>query len=382
MVSFRIASRFLKASRGQTVLIVLGIAIAISVQIFVGILITSLQGDLVDAVTGNSPHITITSADQETMIEDWESILVDVRGLDGITDVTASAYSPTLVGNGNKNISALVYGFELESANGIYGFGDSLTEGNVPDSETQAMIGTGLAEELSLETGEELTIVNNDLTSRDVEITGIFDLGNAQANSWVIGNLQLAQSVFGFGDNVTAVQAQVDDVFAADEVAASVASAVDTDMYQVENWKDNSADLLSALQSQSLSSYMIQAFVLVSVVIAISSVLAITVIQKSRQIGILKAMGIKDRQASMIFLFQGLLLGILGAVAGIGIGLFLLYGFVMGTSAGGDPIINIVIDYNFVTLSGCIAVISAVVASVLPARRSQKLSPVEVIRNG
>jgi len=118
-------------------------------------------------------------------------------------------------------------------------------------------------------------------------------------------------------------------------------------------------------------------------VIAIASVLAITVLQKSRQIGILKAMGIRDSAASMIFLYQGLLLGIFGAIGGILIGLFLLYGFIFGASSGSEePLIELIIDFRFIALSAIIAISSAVVASLLPARRSSKLSPVEVIRNG
>jgi len=381
MVSFRIASRFLKASRSQTVLIVLGIAIAISVQIFVGVLISSLQTDLVDAVTGNSPHITVSSTTEDARLANWEALVADVKGISGVTAVTVAAYSPATVGNGAKNTSTFLYGFDLATVNDIYGF-DGALEGEMPSGKEQAIIGVGIAEELSLAEGQDITIMNYDFTTRQVEVSGIFDMGNAQVNTWVVADIGLSQAVFNMGENATQVQAQVQDIFEADIVAQELEDQIGASDYEISNWKETSEDLLSALQSQSLSSYMIQAFVLISVVIAIASVLAITVIQKSKQIGILKAMGIKDRQASMIFLYQGLLLGILGAFAGIGIGLFLLYGFVMGTSSGGEALINIVIDYNFITLSGCIAVLSAVVASVLPARRSQKLSPVEVIRNG
>jgi lipoprotein-releasing system permease protein len=100
----------------------------------------------------------------------------------------------------------------------------------------------------------------------------------------------------------------------------------------VDNWKNQNEQLLSGLQGQSISSLMIQIFIVVAVVIAIASILAITVFQKSRQLGILKAMGIKDRSASLIFIFEGLIIGLIGATIGVGLGIGLFYGFVIGTT--------------------------------------------------
>lgn len=128
---------------------------------------------------------------------------------------------------------------------------------------------------------------------------------------------------------------------------------------------------------------MIQIFVLVSVVLGIASVLAITVLQKSRQIGILKAMGIQDRSASFIFLFQGLILGVWGAVLGILFGLGLIFAFTtFARNPDGSALIAIRYDIPFIVFSGSVAIISALFASMIPAIKSKKLSPIEVIRNG
>ena len=141
--------------------------------------------------------------------------------------------------------------------------------------------------------------------------------------------------------------------------------------------------LLSGLNGQSVSSYMIQVFVLISVILGIASVLAITVLQKSKQIGILKAMGLKDRKASQIFLFQGLMLGVAGALLGIALGIGLILMFTkFALNPDGTPVVPVSLDYQFILFSGLIAVLSASVASLIPARKSSKLSPIEVIRNG
>ena len=128
---------------------------------------------------------------------------------------------------------------------------------------------------------------------------------------------------------------------------------------------------------------MIQVFVLIAVVLGIASVLAITVLQKSKQIGILKAMGIKDSTSSLIFLFQGLLLGVLGGILGVLLGLGLSFSFTrFALNPDGTPVVPLYIDYGFIALSALIALASSTFAALIPARRSSKLNPIEVIRNG
>ncbi|NTV89182.1 MAG: FtsX-like permease family protein, partial [Clostridiales bacterium] len=104
---------------------------------------------------------------------------------------------------------------------------------------------------------------------------------------------------------------------------------------------------------------------------------------KSKQLGILKAMGIKNRTASLIFLFQGLILGVFGAIGGVGIGLGLAYMFTkFAVKADGTPVVALYIDPEFIVISGLIGVAAATLAALVPARRSSRLDPMEVIRNG
>jgi len=174
----------------------------------------------------------------------------------------------------------------------------------------------------------------------------------------------------------------VSEVFEADSIADEVAGLPSTAGLTVDNWIDANEDLFSALASQGASSYMIQTFVLMSVVIGIASILSITVLQKSRQIGILKAMGIKDRASSLIFLSQGLFLGLGGAVLGMALGTVLFLGFLQGISQSGDTVISSDLNYVFILASGLVATLAALGASLLPAAKSRNLDPIEVIRNG
>ena len=149
----------------------------------------------------------------------------------------------------------------------------------------------------------------------------------------------------------------------------------------VTEWQAENADLLSALQSQSSSSYMIQFFVLVAVALGIASTLAISAVQKTRQIGILKAMGMKDRQSGRIFLWQALILGVSGAAVGVaaGLGLIALFTFLGRDSESLFPITP---QVGFIVLSFVVGVLVAVVSSFIPSRRTSKLDPIEVIQGG
>ena len=201
--------------------------------------------------------------------------------------------------------------------------------------------------------------------------------------SWILANLKTTQRIFNFGNRITSIEATVKDVFAADTTAHEIEKLLDNDDIKVNNWKEQNEELLSGLEGQRMSSIVIQVVIIASVVIAISSVLAITVLQKSREIGILKAMGIKDLAASMIFIYEGFFVGLIGATLGVILGLGLLYGFNISTTSPDDvAIVDLYIEYDFILTSWFIGLAASTFAGILPARKSLKLSPVEVIREG
>ena len=384
MLSFKVAVRFLKSGRTQTVLIVIGIAIAISIQIFVGLLISSLQKSLVDRTIGNSPQITVASSTDIITIRDWERLVegIEQLGLTRATSVSASANA--FVKNGSSNLPILMRGFNFESADRIYNIADSIYEGRPYQSRREVLVGRELGEELEANVGDKLAVVLPNGSVSTFTISGFYDLGVASINkTWVITNLQTAQRLFDFGNRVTSIEMTVDDVFEADVIADTIEKALDNDDVKIENWKELNEDLLSGLNGQRTSSTIIQAVIILSVVIAISSVLAISVLQKSRQIGILKAMGIKDVAASLIFIYQGFLIGLVGSVLGVMLGLGLLYAFNAFTAnPDGSALIDLYIEYDFILRSWFIALLASTLAGVIPARKSLRLNPIEVIREG
>jgi lipoprotein-releasing system permease protein len=384
MLSFKIALRFLTSNRLQTAFIIFGIAVAISVQIFVGLLIESLQISLVDSTMGNAPHITITSSRDDITIRRWEQIVAQLDRYKVVEAISASANGNAYVRRGSTIKPVLIRGFDLDSADQIYHISEGLYSGRMPNTRNEVLMGKDLAQDLELKPGDPVTIVAPDGSNTILKVSGLFDLGISSINkTWVVTNRDIAQNMFGYGNRVTTIDVTTNNLFYADVIANWFSIMLDTKDIKIENWKQLNQSLLRGLEGQRISSAMIQVVIIVSVAIAIASILAITVLQKSRQIGILKAMGTKNRDVALIFLYQGFLLGIAGALVGVALALGLLQFFIsFTTSDSGVPVVDVYLDYFLIARSWIIAVIAATLAGLVPARNSLRLNPIDVIREG
>ena len=378
----KIAWRFLNHARGQSILIAIGIAVGVSVQVFIGSLIGGLQAELVDTAIGRSSQITITSAQRGALIDNYQQLTKTIEqaqpDLLYVSPVVDASGFLRAVDGGDFPVQ--IRGLDIGRADGIYRLSESLVSGTMP-GDGEVLVGLDLAREASV--ADTVTLATPRGETREAAVSGVFDLGVSSLNErWIISNLQFAQDMFGYAGQATSIEMQLTDPFQADLVAAELAGVI-PDTLKVADWKTQNTQLLSGLNGQSVSSLMIQIFVLLSVVLAIASVLAITVLQKSRQLGILKAMGIQNRDASLVFLLEGFFLGIAGAVLGVLLGLGLTFAFTkFALNPDGTPVVSLLIDPNFITISAIIAVVSATLASLIPARRSARLDPMEVIRNG
>jgi lipoprotein-releasing system permease protein len=382
--AFKIATRFLRSNKGQTILIAIGISIGVSVQIFIGSLIQGLQKDLVEKTVGSSPHITILPEKNTNGISNYEERIDNALKIEGVKYVASSVDKNVFLKYNDDSYPILMRGIDINEQNDIYKINNRIVEGKKPNNDNQILIGTELQKELNCKVLDKFEIITPEGIKKEFEISGIFDLKVASLNKlWVITNSNSVQQLFDLNDKVTSIEIQVEDVFEADAIAKVFENNDNFKNLVIQNWKVQNQQLLSGLNGQSISSIMIQVFVMISVVLGIASVLAISVSQKSKQIGILKAMGINNKKSSLIFLFQGFLLGVLGAVLGIVLGLGLSWSFTkFAVSSDGTPIIALYIDIGFILISGVIAIIASSIASIIPAINSSKLDPMEVIRNG
>lgn len=383
-VAWNIASRFLKSNKGQTILIIIGITIGVSVQIFIGSLIDGLQKSLIDKTIGSSSHITVVPVGLNNYLERDEDIIKNLEKNEELIAVSKSLDSSAFIYLNDESYPILLRGVEFEDANKIYKFDEKLIDGKMPENNLEVILGKDLVESLGIRIGEDIEIATPGNQRKKVKIVGTYDLKVANINkSWIITNISTSENIFDKKEQLSSIEMQVKDVFNADIIALDIESLLDGDKLDTLNWKAQNEELLSGLAGQSASSYLIQVFVLLAVLLGITSVLAISVVQKSRQIGILKAMGIKNKTASLIFLFQGLVLGTIGGIIGTILGISLTFVFSnLVKNPDGSPLVPFYLDYTFIIISVIVAIVASTLASFVPARKSSKLDPIEVIRNG
>jgi lipoprotein-releasing system permease protein len=393
-----IALRFLRKGRGQTVLLLGGIAVGVAVQFFLSALIGGLQLSLIERTVGSAPHIFVLPPDnlptsvlaadgltvdsrrvpysEMTEVLSWQQYVDFLERVPEVSAVCPVAGGQGFIERGGATETVAVKGIQSEAGARVYNFDRNLKAGRADLSGDAAIVGWSVADKLRLELGDRFFVRNSKGTGDTFMVTGIVDLGSVQANAQVFLSLDRARSFLGL-DGVSAIEVKVKDVFAAESMAATFRK--EFSRVKFESWQERNRELLTALRSQSGSSGVIQFFVLFAISLGIASVLGIAAVQKSRQLGILKAMGVDNRGAARIFIIQGLVLGVGGSVVGIGLGYIIGAAFLrlFGTGTFGLRLNA----FNLIT-PAVLAVVGSAVASVIPARRASRLSPIEVIRNG
>jgi len=391
-----IALRFLIKGKGQTLLIVLGIAVGVAVQFFLSSLIGGLQLSLIDNTVGSAPHINILPADriakplsesgansdsrkvfyeERTEIYSWQQYVNDLKRDSRILYAAPTANGSGFIERGVSVVPVFVKGLTAADGLAIYKIKEKFVAGIPELASDSALLGKGIADRLTLAIGDKFYLRNNKGDQVFLRVGGIFDLGAAAGNELVVIAMDMVRNFFAIG-GVSVIEVQVKDVFAAEEIAREYGRKYER--VKLESWQEKNRELLTALRSQSASSDTIQFFVLVSISLGIASVLAIAAVQKQRQLGILKAMGTTNRSASKIFVIQGFLLGSVGSVLGVALGLLLAYAFLAGTGV----VFGFEINTRTLLTPIVLALLASIFASTIPARRAAKLSPIEVIRNG
>lgn len=397
---FSLARRFMEENRGQTVLIILGIAIGVAVMVFLSALIDGLQADLIQKTVGRSPHIVIGNAEnasadaaknlagdkillldatQKTSrpIVEWRNLTDALAADSRIKTVLPIVEGSGMIRRGQVNRSIILKGFDLAQADRIYDISNSIIAGNKSAPDGAVLLGKGLAADLGVSAGDPIQLELSGREPLTVMVDGVFDLGVSATNQrWLVMDQRKAAALLGLGDRISSIEIQVKDVLGAETLAREWGTRLPG--YQVESWQESNASLLSALRSQSSSSYTIQFFVLLAVILGVASVLAISAVQKSKQIGILKAMGIRTGSVARVFMFQGMALGIIGTFIGFALGLAMSQIFVVLAKQG----FTLLLKPLTVTIIILSTILAATLSAYLPARSVSKINPIEVIRNG
>jgi lipoprotein-releasing system permease protein len=273
-------------------------------------------------------------------------------------------------------------GVDLDRYDRIIGLRSKVVSGSARLGPGEAIIGRDLASDLGVRVGDRITLQTGaapSTVSDSVRVTALVDLGVKELNKrTVIVPLRAAQSMLGLPGGVTGLDLTIRDVWSAREMAQSLRQQFP---YKIESWQENNAQLVSALNAQSVSTTLIRSVVMLVVVLGIASVLVVSVVQKVREIGILRAMGATRGQILRVFLVQGAVVGALGSTLGVGMAavmIALFTHFVRGSD--GLPLFDIALSWVTATWVALIATVCGVLAAIAPARRAAAMDPAQAIR--
>ncbi len=398
-----VALRFLREGRVQTLFIIGGVAIGVGVIVFMSALLSGLQSNFVKRVLTGQAHIqllppkevtrALRGADAQVVegsivqpplqrlksIDQWQSVAAQIRALPEVNVVSPAANGSALVVRGDASRAITVVGIDPELYFRIVPMPEKIVRGTARVTISDILIGTELANDLGVSVGDKLRITAANGNSNTLTITGIFDLGNKGANArTTVMALRSAQSLLGLQGGVSALDVTVHDVYGAELVARRITQLTGV---EADSWIKTNEQFFAAISAQTTANTAIRVFVGLSVAFGIASVLVVSVVQKSREIGILRAMGITREQVLRIFLLQGGLLGFGGALAGSLLGSL---GLFVWQQAQRNPDGTVMFAVSFEPLMFAMALMLATVtglmASFAPAMRAARLDPVSAIR--
>lgn len=399
---WRVAVRFLREGRLQTLLIMVGVAAGVAVIAYISALVTGLQSNTFAKTLGGQPHVSLRALDDAVSpslpqtpgatrltdtqaraqrlrsVGNWQLLIPLLEQMPEVAAVSPMVAGGGLALRGEASQSIAVVGVDLDRYDRVVRLREKVVAGLASLAPGEAIIGSELAADLALRPGDRLTVLTGSV-SETVRVTALVDLGVRELNRrTVVVPLRLAQSLYGLPGGATNLDLALVDVWTAKLFATRLRTQF---AYKVESWQETNAQLVSALNAQSVSTALIRAIVLVVVVLGIASVLVVSVVQKRREIGILRAMGATRGQMVRVFLVQGGIVGAVGSVLGLGLALLMIWlftAFVRGSD--GQPLFLIVLPPVLALQVALVATVCGVLAAIAPARRAATMDPAQAIR--
>lgn len=398
-----VALRFLKEGKIQSAFIVVGISIGVAVIVFMSALLTGMQANFVNRVLTGQAHIQMLAPKEvartlrkneanETEIaivqtplqrfkgiDQWQNVASQVAKMAQVKVVSPAISGAALLIRGDTTRSVSVTGMIPDLYFQIISLPEKIVRGQAILASDSILIGTELASDLGVSVGDKLRLSTGNGSVNTLKITGIFDLGNKGANSRsTFVALRTAQSMMGLIGGASVFDVTVHDVYAAENIARQIQSLTGL---QADSWIKTNEQFFTAVRAQTTANTAIRFFVALSVGFGIASVLVVSVVQRSREIGILRAMGITRGQILRIFLLQGGLLGLGGALMGSGIGGAALYLWQrFERNADGSVMFFLVFDMHLLVQTLVLATLTGLISAFAPAMRAARLDPVVAIR--
>ncbi len=401
-----VALRFLREGRFQTWLIVGGAGVGVAVVIFITALVNGLQANTIKRTLGTQAHVVLRPTEEVAVpqrvagtggavlpsvqaraqrlrsIDQWQPLetMLDQRA--GIAAVSPIVSGPAFAVRGDANKSVAVQGVQPDRYTRVIRMDDKLVAGEFRVQPGEAVVGKDLAADLGIGVGDRFRLVTGSGSTQVDDayvVTGLVDLGIRDMNRRAVYvGFRTAQALFDLPGGASQIDLAVDELFGAEDTAQALARETGL---TADSWMKTNEQLLAALNAQTITTRTIRVFVSIVVVLGIASVLVVWVVQKRREIGILRAMGASRARIQRIFLLQGAMVALIGAILGSALATLMIRIFGrIARNMDGTPLFELGLDPWLYASSVLGAIVFGVLAAAAPARRAARLDPAQAIR--
>ena len=388
-IVFWIAWRYLWTKRKErfvsliSVISILGVAIGVAALIIVLAVMSGFDKDLKEKIIGNYSHIVIESP---FPISDYAGVIRDINKLEHISASAPFIQNQAFLEAPQQNRGILVRGIDLNLESRVTDIERYLGQ-KTRDFNKGVFIGKELSGILGLEAGDELTLINPEGGRISAKISGLFNSGMYDYDTNIIYmDLAQAQDFFGFSNSVSGISVKVDKLFLVDTLKVEIQKTIGP-AYNIKTWIERNKNFFAALKLEKITMFIILTLIILVAAFNIISTLVVMVTEKTKDIGILKAVGMTNAKIRAIFTLEGLFIGLFGCILGSGIGITLSlllkkYQFVklppdiyyldrLPVSLVFWPDVGMVILMAFLI---------SLVSTIYPARKAGQLNPLEALR--
>lgn len=412
-----IGLRYLKAKRKSTFISIItfistaGVTLGVMALIVVLAVMTGFEADLKEKILGTNAHIVVIRSGAP--MENYRPVMEKLKGFKGVEAATPFIYNQVMLSSG-KNVSGVVLrGIDVATDRQVTRLSKSVVEGGLDQLEPQMtagadplpglLVGKELAKHLNLFLGDKVNVISpmGNITPlgmmprmKPFRIVGIFNTGMFEYDSTLAYvSLGQAQSFFDLGDTVTGIQLKVADVYHTGELSRVINREMGSGFY-ARDWMQMNKNILFALKTEKIVMFIILTLIVLVAAFGIASTLFMVVMEKTRDIAILKSMGATGSSIMKIFVLEGLIIGIIGTILGVASGLLVALNL--------EPIINViqrVTGQNFfskdiyyldhfpslvvrsdVILISVTAILISFLATLYPAWQASRMLPAEALR--
>lgn len=393
----KLAIRHLLSHPGQTGLLMAGVALGVSVFIFMSALIGGLATLLTLRTVGSIPHIVLEMPDRDpailspdgraqvvlqkdlsrrNQIAIWQPAIPIIEKTPGVTAVSPQIRGSAFVERGQAVAPVGVIGVMPGKLSAISDIDSAMIDGSSNLPADGILIGSRLARDLGLRVGQVLRLSSDRGRTRSFRIGGIFSLGIASADrQTVYMNFTTARALFDLSTGISRIEIKVQPATDATGIAERLRRST---ALKATAWTEDNSQLFEGLDAQARTGIIIKTFSLVTIIVGIASAMLLSIVRRQSEIGIMRAMGASKGLVISIFVLEGTLIGLVGAIVGAVAAWLALLPLPPVTEVrnGGLPIDRAQGDF---LLAITLTTLAAMLASILPARNAARIDPVEAI---